>query len=130
MERAIAERRLGNNVRRCRLPGTMDAGKRERRGRERRLGHRRGGERCMGHRGGRRIGGVGNQLQRPRVRARRLEGAMTTTDAASRSPSIEPIRYGRRHTDRVAVDREDMSWEALPTSARLYVVAVVAAGSV
>src|SRR5687767_602682 len=53
-----------------------------------------------------------------------------TTGAASRAPSsIEPMRYGRRHTDRVFVGREDMSWDALPPRARLYVVAVLVSGT-
>src|SRR5688572_21561258 len=53
-----------------------------------------------------------------------------TNGAPSRLPSsIEPIRYGRRHTDRVVVDREDMSWDALPLTARLYVVAVMVTGT-
>ena len=52
------------------------------------------------------------------------------TSAPLRLPSSsEPIRYGRRHTDRVVVDCEDMSWDALPPTARLYVVAVMVMGT-
>ena len=49
--------------------------------------------------------------------------------AAPRAPAVEPVRYGRRKTDRVIVEREDMSWDALPGAARFYVVAVMLAGS-
>jgi signal transduction histidine kinase/ActR/RegA family two-component response regulator len=55
--------------------------------------------------------------------------ALIRSNAASRSSAIEPVQFGRRHNDRVAAEPEDMSWQALPRPARVYVVAVLLAGS-
>ena len=41
----------------------------------------------------------------------------------------KPIRFGRRKTDRVVVEREDMSWDVLPRAARVCVALVMLTGT-